>query len=596
MIRLDRQQVGEILQNKPEGVTDEAIIQSLTARGYDIEGLDLPSQPKPPQPANLQEVTGGISAREAETMSDVEQTRLNIQDRIAEGRQIQADIAKDRESGRTPFFRGLIQRAGNFIGTAADVASEGAVGFAKINLSQEQEDKAANFIANVTGQTAEVAKDVYDKVTTDEQKQSLAELAELVEENPDLQRTISGAFNVGTLGLSSLAVKPTAALVSRGLKAGDRITDDIFEATLNTTALNRVDQVTPETINTVARAGDVIQYNDAVEKLTKAYSDSVITTPSSQKKLEAIALETGREPEEVIRDFVKAGGLVNEVTDNGRASLFKTKQDFARRKRDLGGAISEYMTRVQSPTDLETLRETAKQSVRETGDILTYTKANREIDALIDNAIDKYGGRQITPSQLHELRIEANSRFPREAQNFEIGAYTAVGNAARDRIDEIVGDQTIRQANQAWGEIAEAERIIPLVDQQKIDTGLVVDSFGSYIGAAGVGTVGVATGSGSLVIAGLASQLGQKTFANWIRRRKINDPAVQEVMDTLRQDQLVARELVEDIKKFDKEAAKRLEEGLLLPAAGETTAPIELPAAELGRGPGSRVLPTESER
>lgn len=46
MATLTRQEVEQMLANKPENVTNEQVIKSLSSRGYEIEGLTLPSQQK----------------------------------------------------------------------------------------------------------------------------------------------------------------------------------------------------------------------------------------------------------------------------------------------------------------------------------------------------------------------------------------------------------------------------------------------------------------------------------------------------------------------------------------------------------------------
>lgn len=335
-------------------------------------------------------------------------------------------------------------------------------------------------------------------------------------------------------------------------------------------------QPTTQTFVETARLADPEQYTQAKTKLTDTYMDSIVNTETARKKLEAIALQEGIEPRQVVENFVESGGFANGVNDSGKVTFFKTREDFRDRKQVLGKTISDYMKTQTELTNIDDLRASIRADIENHGDLFTSERAMEEANKLLDSIEARYG-KNLTPSQLHEMRVEANTKYPREAKNHEIGAYTAIGNATRDRIDEIVGDKTIREANAAWGNLARQERVINILDGQKVDVGLLNDSIGSYIGASAVGTAGFVTGSGSLVIAGLASTVGAKTFANWVRRRRINDPEVQKVLDVLREDQAIANKLIEEIRKVDAEAARRIEEGLLLPAAGETSAPIQIP-------------------
>lgn len=545
MTYFSRDKINEIIKTKPDGFSDEQIIQGILDRGHTIEGLSEPPEEKKLLGADLNNRVSNV----------VQEAGQNV--------------------------RQAIEGTGEYEGQSTVRRGFGATAEAFTAIPEVAVAAAPKPVRDIVGQVGETVGKGFNKLVNF--IGSNKELQKFVMENPDVAKGIEEVAGTlqssGEIAGTILGTRELTKNIDTTLK----VSDDLIKSTLRQ-AEKPADTVTPQTIIATAKSGNPEMYTQAKNKLVETYSNSIITTPTAKKKLDNLALAKGVDSNKLIEEFVESGGFANRVDDDGRVYFTETKRDFAERKDQLGEAISEYMSRQTELTDLNSLRQSALDEVKNRGEVFGYNKSVAEINKLFDDAEAQFGTNQITPLQLHQLRIKANERFPSDPENYEVDAYTAIGDAARSRIDQVVGDERIREANAAWGNLAEQERIIPILEGQKVDVGLLNESFGSYVGASAVGTAGLAVGSGSLVIAGLASTLGQKAFANWIRRKRINDPEVQQVLNIIRQDQQIANQLIEDIKQIDAEAAARIEQGLLLPSPGNTSAPIQLPQGNRAAG------------
>lgn len=555
---LTREQLDELLKNKPKGVSDEMVIKKLTERGVEIDGLDLPSQKKMKE-ARLAEEQ---KAQEQALASQQRQQRLADIGQETAGT-IQSAIEGTGEfAGQTPFQRGVQATASGFT-----AVPKGALTLApepiRTGLEKVGEKIGAGF-RKITGAIAETP--LFKEIGQLEAQGFISPetTPEFYKLKNNLETAGAGAEIAGTI----LGARD----VSRGVASTVSLTDDVFRATMKGLTPDKpptVANVTPETIRTTAKLGDPTEYQKGVERMSEAYQNSLMGDKASKTKIEKLARDADVSVEELMKDFVDARGLAGTVDDSGRVSFDNALRDFNARQTNLAQAVDKAMANRTELTQVSSLRQQALSDINARGSILDRDRVVNEMNRRMDG-LEKQYPNGIPARDLNRIRIEANKKYK---DDWETDANKAIGNATRARIDEL--DPTLTQANAQWGRLEDLKEIASTLDGRKVDTGILIDSLGSYLGATAIGGAGLATGSGSLVIAGLASTFGQKTLANAIRRRIINNPKNQELIDAVRQDEALVKEILDGIDEANRAQMERL----LLPAEGQTTAPIQLPQA-----------------
>lgn len=177
MTTLTRQEVEEMLKNKPANVTDEQIIKSLSKRGYQIEGLELPSQQK-----QQEEKSTGILQKTGEFLGDAFGGNVvgqKIGTEIAKGTfgdtvqkfVVGKDLTPEEESlvDKGPSAKEVIADVGraalNFV-PVGKITGLAAKGLGKLGLGA----KVANTVAGVgTGGALGAASDVAVQVSEGEE-------------------------------------------------------------------------------------------------------------------------------------------------------------------------------------------------------------------------------------------------------------------------------------------------------------------------------------------------------------------------------------------------------------------------------------------
>lgn len=567
MAEITREQLKDILANKPKKASDEAVVKQLIERGHTIEGLDLPSQRE--QRKRQEEA----QARQQETViaNQERQARLAEVGQSA-GQAITEAIQGEGEfAGQSPLRRGV-----SAVAEASSVPIRGAVALAPEPVRAGVEkvgDVVSKGFSKLTGLIGGIPALQKWVQENPEAARRVEEVAGTVAPAGEIAGNILGA-EATTIGLGRAATQ-----VRKAVPDANTI-QDLFKSTLKNPENPTPADVTPETLRVTAKYGDNEQYTQAVDKMAEAYQGSLIGDKAAKTRLERIAREEDVTVEELMRNFVDARGLAGTVDDAGRVSFDNAIRDFTSRQTALAKAVDSAMANRTELTPVSTLRQQGLADIEARGSKLDRERVVKEFNRRVDGLEAQYPN-GIPARELNLIRIEANQKYK---EQFETDANKAIGNATRARIDEL--DPTLTQANAQWGRLEDMKDIAGILDGRRVDAGILADSMGSYFGASLVGASGLATGSGSLVIAGLAATFGRTALANAIRRRIINNPKNQELVNAVRQDEALVKEILDGIDEANRAQMERL----LLPAQGQTTAPIQLPQAELGRGPGSKTI------
>lgn len=576
-----------MLKNKPSGMKDADVITALTRQGHKVEGLELPSQKKRQQ----------LTPQRTEQLQDISQMKAGVRGAVERGVQASAEAGEARQAGRQGLLGEGYERLGLGLKTVGDVAFETVKGGIKYALSQEQEDAVKTGVAKVLTSAAEVGRNELERLRNSPVKLD-NKIAEFVDEathyyktDADFKRRMDATFGfiegltvatpTSKAGQSFKLVRP----VSETFKVGEEVTEDMLKQTLRADAPTPVESVTTDSFVTAAKGAEPEMYQEAVTSVASTYEGSLLKLDSKRRKLEEMARERDITLDELLQDFVDKRGIATRVSDEGNIRFDDVIRDFEARQKNIGRVVDDYLATQTQRTDLVAIQQGARNEIIRSGKTADFERMNKKIDDIVKNAEARYGRTWLTPSEVNALRKEMNTKF--SDKDWEVDAWEAVGNSTRNRIDDIVGDSQVRDINAAYGDLEEQLKIARTLDGVKVDAGELTDALGSYIGAIAVGTAGVATGSGSLIIAALAARMGAKSLAQFIRKRKINSKEVQVLMRSIREDE----QMVADLLKQMDEAEKAQLERLLLPARGESGAPIEMPSPTRAEG-----TPTETAR
>lgn len=177
MAILNKEQVKKLIENRPSGVSEEQVVNSLLQRGHNIEGLGV-------QPKQIKRREGFLQDAARDVGETIGGLRSDIEGRADKVGEIQ----RERKSGEQGFLRSAFQTFGQGIGAASDVVGRTILGAGKAILPQVAEEAISN-----------VAKTGVEKVTGFEPVQNLLNRYEVLkQENPALARDIESALNIGT--------------------------------------------------------------------------------------------------------------------------------------------------------------------------------------------------------------------------------------------------------------------------------------------------------------------------------------------------------------------------------------------------------------
>lgn len=328
--------------------------------------------------------------------------------------------------------------------------------------------------------------------------------------------------------------------------------------------------VTESGAGLISRAGEVIgspqksldirptpKPNRAIEIVTDAFQRSFVDDSSAMNKAFAkLSDRQGVPTATLIRNMVTEG-----VFPKVRGKL----ADFT----DAVGTLSDRQSRIGSQIDgilAPRTEATTLSSLR--GETEAILANSPQIDVTLDTALGQVGrffeglerktktaegfkANKLNPTQLNQVRknMNAQTRAFRQAE-FHQDVADAVADAVRKRLDVL--EPRVRELNVDWAQLQGVKQTTRLLQFKPINVGVFGSQMGRLAAATALGASGVATGSGSLVIAGIVAHFGGEAFANVLRKRILSPKAQKVILDAIRKNPNFAKELVNDAKGRDK--------------------------------------------
>jgi len=307
----------------------------------------------------------------------------------------------------------------------------------------------------------------------------------------------------------------------------------------------------------------------AVDAIYDSYKASLLTGDSGLTK--ALRKESAKQSfgdnklsgDDLVRNLSDEG-IIPEV--NGTKTDFTLALDeLSERQNNLFKEIDPVLATVPTLTPLQGLRASALEAVRRSDEFVeNRSAAVKQTEKFFDEFEESFGA-NLTAQQVELISKRMNSR----TKSFDKEAYVQdtaniVGRAARNRIDEIAPSPAVRAAHLEYGRLQNLKNTALLLDGKKIQISFLSEALGRYGGVLAAASIGgaIVTGSGALVIAGLAAKLGGDKIAQFMRNRAFSKAARNKVAETIKQDQTLAKQLIDEASDANKATLERL----LLPA------------------------------
>lgn len=277
--------------------------------------------------------------------------------------------------------------------------------------------------------------------------------------------------------------------------------------------------------------------------------------------------------EDLLKELVEVGGIPGF---KGEISDFRPFFDYVSNEgQRVGSQITRRLNQTGAAVKIDDLKADAIRALEKNPAAdPDFELTKGRIDRIFENYRSQYGD-ILNGEAINEIRLRSNRDFSGakgrvEKQEFEIDADLAIGRATRERIDTLVDSDSVRQANAYLSQLLRARDTAALLHNKKIMVNEYAKVLGSFSGTLAASALGFSVaGPGGLVVAALAASMGSKAVANLLRNLKFGDKNRNLVINEIRKDPLVVRQLIDEADAADKEILSRA----LLPAKGESSAP-----------------------
>ena len=276
------------------------------------------------------------------------------------------------------------------------------------------------------------------------------------------------------------------------------------------------------------------------------------------------------EPEELIEEMIREGLLPEARGEVARTvAQQKTAREGIRN-------LSEGVTRLvaKSPNagkqviSLQDFNDAVRTSIKENPAIDKF-KAERQFKSEMSFYKRKYGG-GFTPENLDEVRRRANKGGGKKGTPVA-DVNSEIGRVSRTLLDEV--DLNIRRLNAESQRLMRIEATLKALNNKKIDTGYFGSFLGRLLATVGVSQIGVTgallagplAGGGALVIASAIALGGAKVVANLIRKSRFNPALLTTVRQTLKGNQKLLKEVLDEANPADRALIERAMKGVEVP-------------------------------
>ncbi|RKX64836.1 MAG: hypothetical protein DRP42_05770 [Tenericutes bacterium] len=518
---------------KSRGLDTDKVMAGLVNGGATFEGIDMnaakefsASFAQPEEDLGLGGRLGEITSRRGENVR-------------------QAISAEDEFAGRGAISRG--------IGASAEAA--GAISEVGYSFLPKP---VRNLFDKIGGGIGKGFNWLTDKISNSKF------LQEAMSGDPENTKKLEDALQIGSdlgliageaVGASELAglTGRLGALSGKGIKAGARGIQEGAEAfgkSGDNALKKQLDKLEPQT------------FDEAVASIEKGYKTAFIADKvGTNQKLTKRGMRTGQIPDEIVRELAEAG-IIPEV--EGKLAKFdKELTNISSKQQSLSDNVRRVIKASVEPTTLDDFKALVIADVNSFGSASGLNKTLRGVESSFDSFRKKYGD-TLTPENLHDIKIDAwdNSKAFKKSlspQVSELDAFSSIGAVARRRIDDIVQDPIVHQANAEWGRLANLETTIRIFDNQPIDVGVFGKQAGRLGGALAIGGATFpVSGPGALVVAGIAATFGAKFVEKFLRTRKFSKVAKELIRKEATKNPSVLDDLLQVADAKDAEFLNRL--------------------------------------
>lgn len=519
---ISQDQIKQLIEKNP-GVDANQLVQGFVNRGYQIEGLEIPTQ------TQNKPTTGD---RFFESVQDIKETGMGI------GRAFQTLKQRVGETSQmdSTFQEKALGQVGNVVGFGSDVLGEATKGLVKAQLSPGGEDKLKEGVASAIEPISPIIQKANEKLDEIE-----AQDPRTAQNLRSALRIIEGAFEVTGIGASKRVAQEGLETIIGVAKRIDDSSDSLrqyFRATK---------QATPDVFET--------QRKSVVDNIkTMVVGDQ----KTLNNKLEELARRNDKTVDDLIGELVDEGGLPSV---NGTLASY---DEFIRGVDDVNKQISQQINRrlyqIDNPTTLEELKNLANSNIKSSrATASNRNKMSRELDDIFDSFKSTYGD-TLTPSNINEIRVEMNKKF-KDAAVFELDTRTAIGNATRQKLQEF-GIPEVVEGLAESKRLYEVKEIAEILDNAKINVNEYVASLGGFTGTvlAGAGGItAIAGGPAGLLIAAMAAKFGSKALAKAIRNRSFSPEKFNLIKQAFDENPKILDEIIKRADEADREILKTLD-------------------------------------
>jgi polyhydroxyalkanoate synthesis regulator phasin len=491
------------------------------------------------------------------------------------------EITTRREEGasRVSQLRGAasfsIQGVGRSIG-------EVIMGVARLPLTQQAEDRiASGFERGVEAvaenpqvqQVASIVTDMYNRLSPENQR--------IID---DALRTSEGGLEIlGARGIGTAGRVGTQAVTTKI----DEVTGNAVRKFVDTRegATQAVDRAKAAFMTQGASAGQkledfvVARGDTGAEFLADGLKRSVVDNSGAvTTRLQRMSARSDMSVDELLKDFSRSDYSVPTVSRGGM-----TDYEFqAQTVRVMQRAVAEekilpIVRKIESNFPAERIMNEAIQEARRLGGAGNVSRMEENIRRIVDDALkrDKITDGMLNPEQAHRLRVDMNSatrsydaRGNPLRPDWEVDSEEMIARVMRRQFDEVAPE--LKGINAEYGRLSRDLRIMEVLGNKKIQTGIFGQLFGRYMGVtvptlAGIGLVG---GVGSLVIAGGLAVAGSTIVANMIKTRRFSPELKERIKRELQQNPEVRAEILKGASPAERDIINKAFPAL--PAAGQT--------------------------
>ncbi len=308
-----------------------------------------------------------------------------------------------------------------------------------------------------------------------------------------------------------------------------------------------------------------------VEQKTKAmFAAHVEDQTAISNKLDQISVKARRvggpdTKEGLVREIVDEGLLpkVEETLGNQRPNI-----DFLNSERGrLAKKIDPILAPIKKKTSLKEMKSQTEEFLLET--IGIDDKTQKQIDFFFgDRKFGKQFGKNITAKQMNGIRKEMNKlskSFDKPKDAFQIDVQFAIANTMRENLDRLVPNKVVRGINAEIGRLFRMEEVVRTFHNKKINVSPIMQAFGRYAGIAALaGPLGAVSGvlgplaGGSILIAGLAAQMGSRFISNLARNSQFNQRVITMIRQGINRDRQLKLKLLREAKGADKALLEKI--------------------------------------